>query len=405
MAAKSKNFAGLNGSRDSPKHNMSKTDMARIFLAKMEGPRMESGAFTTAEDISMKERGGFAFGGQVGAREASYDASIGEYSYGEEPTDIFGDPTTRRGILEAEFFSQSLPKPQWDGEMIGPRFESGAFTPAADRQMRESWRETQTDAMGAVRDERMSQAQRLRKADATANRREYNRIGQLYSRLGTEIRKEPNALKRQALIQERNALINEGQNLAQTLGIERMPGVFPFVQPTATGVGATLGATIGSGALGGAATERLGRGAGIRRGSMFRGTSYSTTGAINGVMKALAGMFILFIFIGVFYLVFGPIYDSLIFNFTNIVSADGDATLGGKSIPALYDNVAKVILVWVPLIVFAGALYKLTALVFERESGSRTTEESEWDLMGSMDNTDLDMGSDPSVFESYGGGW
>ena len=182
MAAKSKNFG------DEAKHNMSKTDLARIFLSKMEGP-------------------------------------------------------------------------QWDGKFIGPRFESGAFTAAADTQMRESWRETQTDAMSAVRDERMSQAQRLRKADATANRREYNRISELYSRLGTEIRKEPNALKRQALIQERNALINDGQNLAQTLGIDRIPGVFPFVQPTATGVGATLGATIGSGALGGAATERLGRGA------------------------------------------------------------------------------------------------------------------------------------------------
>lgn len=363
MASKSKNFG------EKKKHNMSKTDMARIFLAKMEGPRMESGAFFSQDDDTRGMSGPRMEGGQ--------------------------------------FFSQSLPfdMPQWDGEMVGPRFESGAFTPEADRQMKESWRETQTDEMGKVREERISQAQRLRTADTKANRREYNRISELYSRLGTEIRNEPNALKRQALIRERNALINDGQNLAQTLGIDRIPGVFPFVQPTATGVGATLGATIGAGALGGAATERLGRGAGIRRGSMFRGTAYSTTGAINGVMKALAGMFILFIFIGVFYLVFGPIYDSLIFNFTNIVSADGDATLGGKSIPALYDNVAKVILVWVPLIVFAGALYKLTALVFERESGSRTSEESEWDLMGSMDNTDLDMGSDPTVFESYGGGW
>ena len=99
------------------KHKMTKTDMARIFLSQMErnlpqlaagpkgeaGPRMQSGAFTTGEDISMEGRGGFAFGGQVGAREASYDASTGEYSYGEEPTDIFGDPTTARGIQEAEF--------------------------------------------------------------------------------------------------------------------------------------------------------------------------------------------------------------------------------------------------------------------------------------------------------------
>ena len=105
-------------------------------------------------------------------------------------------------------------------------------------------------------------------------------------------------------------------------------------------------------------------------------------------------------------MVFGPIYDSLIFNFTNIVSADGDPTLGGKDIPTLFDNVAKVVLVWVPLIVFAGALYKLTALVFEREAGTRTTEETEWDMLGSIeDSTNLDIGTDPSVFEAYGGGY
>ena len=105
-------------------------------------------------------------------------------------------------------------------------------------------------------------------------------------------------------------------------------------------------------------------------------------------------------------MVFGPIYDSLIHNFTTIVSIDGDPTLGGKDIPTLFDNVAKVVLVWVPLIVFAGALYKLTALVFEREVGTRTTEETEWDmLLAGEDSMDLDAGSDPSVFEAYGGGY
>jgi hypothetical protein len=246
-----------------------------------------------------------------------------------------------------------------------------------------------------------------------ALKREFNRIAMEYQNLGAEIGRTTDAKERNQLISQRNKLIGRGQSLVQQLQIDvgrpgNRKGEFPFVDQVTTGdliKDDLKGATKDLDAL--QSTMGKGMGAlGLKRGQVFRGTSYASTGAINGVMKALAGIFILFVFIGVFYMVFGPIYDSLIFNFTNIVSADGDPTLGGKDIPTLFDNVAKVILVWVPLLVFAGALYKLTALVFEREVGTRTTEETEWDMLGAIeDSTDLDMGSDPGVFEAYGGGY
>ena len=247
-------------------------------------------------------------------------------------------------------------------------------------------------------------------------RSEFNSLRNQYSRLGTEIRKETNPLKKTMLVDQRNALIDHGKKYAASLGIREkdMVGQYPFVDKASsldkhmdTVTGAFKGkdrvSRVGSEVFG-----QAGQGSFYKRGQLFRGTSYASTGAINGVMRALAGIFILFVFIGVFYMVFGPIYDSLIFNFINIVSADGDPTLGGKDIPTLFDNVAKVVLVWVPLIVFAGALYKLTALVFEREVGTRTTEETEWDaLLSGEDSMDLDMGSgpEPGVFDAYGGGW
>jgi hypothetical protein len=237
---------------------------------------------------------------------------------------------------------------------------------------------------------------------------EYTRAEKLYDRLGTEIRAATDPIKRNQLILLRNEQLKIGQEKAQRLGREGLlPGKFPYTEPTSQTARAVGIASSGAkGKIGDVMTQQLGAGAGYERGQLFRGTSYASTGAINGVMRALAGIFILFVFIGVFYMVFGPIYDSLIFNFTNIVSADGDPTLGGKNIPAIFDNVAKVVLVWVPLLVFAGALYKLTALVFEREVGTRTTEETEWDsLLSGEDSMDLDMGSEPSTFEAYGGGW
>ena len=236
----------------------------------------------------------------------------------------------------------------------------------------------------------------------------YNRALLLYDRFGTQLRAEKDPRLRKELIKQRNEQLTIGKETAQTLGLEGEPGKFPNVEFVGTG---DLIKTAGAKTMDdlSALESSMGKGMGaigLKRGELFKGTGYATTGAINGVMRALAGIFILFVFIGVFYMVFGPIYDSLIYNFTLIVSADGDPTLGGKDIPTLFDNVAKVILVWVPLIVFAGAIYKLTALVFEREGGNRSTEETEWDMLGSIeDSTDLDMGSDPGVFEAYGGGY
>jgi hypothetical protein len=243
---------------------------------------------------------------------------------------------------------------------------------------------------------------------------EFNRISMEYQNLGAEIGRTTDAKEREQMISQRNALIERGQSMVQQLQIPvgrpgNRKGEFPFVEPVRKGDLAKAQSEQQKKKLEQGLAKGMGKGmgaVGLKRGELFRGTGYATTGAINGVMRALAGIFILFVFIGVFYMVFGPIYDSLIFNFTNIVSADGDPTLGGKDIPTLFDNVAKVILVWVPLIVFAGALYKLTALVFEREGGSRSTEETEWDMLGSIeDSSDLDMGSDPGVFEAYGGGY
>ena len=239
----------------------------------------------------------------------------------------------------------------------------------------------------------------------------YQFIEERYSNLGTLINNATDPNKRTQLIHERNQLIEEGMKLASALDKLKViqEGKFPKVEAVRSGDLAKAVSEQQQKKLEDKLSKGMGKGMGalgLKRGELFKGTGYATTGAINGVMRALAGIFILFVFIGVFYMVFGPIYDSLIFNFTNIVSADGDPTLGGKDIPTLFDNVAKVILVWVPLIVFAGALYKLTALVFEREGGSRSTEETEWDMLGSIeDSTDLDAGSDPGVFEAYGGGY
>tara|TARA_R110002110_G_scaffold96600_3_gene248666 strand:+ start:877 stop:2643 length:1767 start_codon:yes stop_codon:yes gene_type:complete len=278
---------------------------------------------------------------------------------------------------------------------------------------KQQWGKTQRAEMGRVKQERIAQADTSRRSLRAADEKEWSAqfefIKTQYSELGKKIRDAPNATQKLQLIQQRNDLIDEGKDLADKLGKEDIQeGKFPYVEPVKTGDIVKEGAKSATEDLD-ALQSTMGKGMGalgLKRGDVFRGTSYQSTGAINGVMKALAGIFILFIFIGVFYMVFGPIYDSLIFNFTNIVSADGDPTLGGKDIPTLFDNVAKVILVWVPLLVFAGALYKLTALVFEREVGTRTTEETEWDMLGALeDSTDLDMGSEPGVFEAYGGGY
>ena len=237
---------------------------------------------------------------------------------------------------------------------------------------------------------------------------ELNYQRKLYDRLGTEIRKESDQFRVASLEQQRTAAVEEGLAIAEKHGIKPLEGVFPWIDTSKVDRDRHIGQIkdASKGRVGEVVAGQLGKGSMFSRGELFRGTSYASTGAINGVMKALAGIFILFVFIGVFYMVFGPIYDSLIFNFTTIVSADGDPTLGGKDIPTLFDNVAKVVLIWVPLLVFAGALYKLTALVFEREVGTRTNEETEWDMLASgEDSMDLDAGSDPSVFEAYGGGY
>jgi hypothetical protein len=264
-----------------------------------------------------------------------------------------------------------------------------------------------------LKEQNLATQRQQREARDDTLKTEFNRIAMEYQNLGAQIGRTTDAKERNELISQRNKLIGRGQSMVQQLQIPvgrpgNRKGEFPFVEPVTTGdlIKEDLeGATKDLDAL--QSTMGKGMGAlGLKRGQVFRGTSYASTGAINGVMKALAGIFILFVFIGVFYMVFGPIYDSLIFNFTNIVSADGDPTLGGKDIPTLFDNIAKVILIWVPLLVFAGALYKLTALVFEREVGTRTTEETEWDMLGAIeDSTDLDAGSDPGVFEAYGGGY
>ncbi len=257
----------------------------------------------------------------------------------------------------------------------------------------------------AQRDYRLRKEKYGREGDAFL-KSEINSLKEQYTRLGTQMR-SADAITRQQLMQQRNALLEEGKRYAADLNLREIPNTFPWLEPTSDIARTAELAQKGvQGQVAGQLLGQAGRGSFYKRGELFRGTSYASTGAINGVMKALAGIFILFVFIGVFYMVFGPIYDSMIHNFTIIVAADGDATLGGKSIPVLFDNVAKVVLVWVPLIVFAGALYKLTALVFEREVGTRTTEETEWDMLGAIeDSTDLDMGSDPSVFEAYGGGY
>jgi hypothetical protein len=353
------------------------------------GPRMQSGAFTMQEDV-IKGGGkkGFIFGGQVGQKPTAasypgqqvYDPSAGGYNpfigplpesgYAVTGPTVSPDAAT---ILEDWHLGE---KTEPATEPMGPRMQTGGFTLAEERPKR------------------------------------YTYLENYYSRLGTEIRKSKDPIRRGALVKERNKTLEEAKKLAAELNSENpntvpyLPGKFPNVDPDSSTFGLDFMKTATTGKIGDVMTQRLGKGAGYDRGDLFRGTSYQSTGAINGVMRALAGIFILFVFIGVFYMVFGPIYDSLIFNFTNIVSADGDATLGGKSIPTLFDNTARVILVWVPLIVVAGALYKLTALVFEREVGTRTTEETEWDMLGAIeDSTDLDAGSDPSVFEAYGGGW
>ena len=255
-----------------------------------------------------------------------------------------------------------------------------------------------------IADERTKRVEQLKSIEAE------------YRALGSRLSREVNPVSRRLIMNSQRDLLPKGLKLSDSLGKENTifhkdtaEGVLPSwsARQIDTGQRAFKGKDRVS-RVGAEVFGQAGTGSFYNRGELFRGTSYASTGAINGVMRALAGIFILFVFIGVFYMVFGPIYDSLIFNFINIVSADGDPTLGGKDIPTLFDNVAKVVLVWVPLIVFAGALYKLTALVFEREVGTRTTEETEWDaLLSGEDSMDLDMGSgpEPGVFDAYGGGW
>tara|TARA_R110002073_G_scaffold7110_2_gene41030 strand:- start:1478 stop:3391 length:1914 start_codon:yes stop_codon:yes gene_type:complete len=366
------------------------------------GPKMEYGGFTRGEDQRAgltelrkqypgqqpMKRNGFTFGGQTGTRESA----TGDPYATEPETDAYG-ALTERGRKQKQF--QDATKEQ---RRYG--------TTAEERDYRSSG--YAAGVSGISTEQRLDIKDKARAGEDRETGDRFKRAEQLYERLGTEIRKETDPLRKDELIDQRNEQIQIGKEAAATLGLEGLvPGKFPYVEPVSKLARKVDIAASGSkGMIGDVMTQQLGAGAGYARGSLFRGTSYASTGAINGVMKALAGIFILFVFIGVFYMVFGPIYDSLIFNFTNIVSADGDPTLGGKDIPTLFDNVAKVVLVWVPLIVFAGALYKLTALVFEREAGTRTTEETEWDMLGSIeDSTNLDIGTDPSVFEAYGGGY
>lgn len=162
------------------------------------------------------------------------------------------------------------------------------------------------------------------------------------------------------------------------------------------------------------------RSEGQRLGTATRGSKYlglqagairhtlpASTGSLNGVMRGLAGLFILFIFISVFYMVFGPVYDVLITNFLSIAGADGSTMLGGKDIAVLYANTANAILIWVPLIVIGGTLYLLISMVFERESKGMAGANimTEWDVFGGMDDdTDinLDIALDGGMDDSVG---
>jgi hypothetical protein len=132
---------------------------------------------------------------------------------------------------------------------------------------------------------------------------------------------------------------------------------------------------------------------GMQAGALH-GTLPQSTGALNGVMRGLAGLFILFVFISVFYMVFGPLYDVLITNFLSIIAADGSTMLGGKDVTVLYANTANAILLWVPILVIGGTLYLLISMVFERESKgmARTNEMLAWDaLAGADEDMNLDM--------------
>lgn len=132
---------------------------------------------------------------------------------------------------------------------------------------------------------------------------------------------------------------------------------------------------------------------GLQKGALH-GTLPQSTGALNGVMRGLAGLFVLFVFISVFYMVFGPVYDILITNFLSIIGADGSTMLGGKDVTTLYANTANSILLWVPLLVIGGTLYLLISMVFERESKgmARTNEMLQWDaLAGADEDMNLDM--------------
>jgi hypothetical protein len=143
---------------------------------------------------------------------------------------------------------------------------------------------------------------------------------------------------------------------------------------------------------------------GVQKGAL-RGTMPQSTGALNGVMRGLAGLFVLFIFISVFYMVFGPLYDVLITNFLSIVGADGSTMLGGKDIATLYANTANSILIWIPLLVIGGTLYLLISMVFERESKgmARTNEMLQWDALTGMDeDVNLDIAFDGGMDDTMG---
>jgi len=369
-----------------------------------EGPFMPLGGFTAEQELGI----------EVGLLGGMADTGA------QDLFDIEADLESKEYQREKQVYDYS------DGRGIGPKMEYGGFTPseepggsgfigpmpATDEQARAQAQRIQAEQLGRLADRGRAVADEATMAkDETDMKTRWSFIRTEYSELGTKIRAAESEKEKMQLIHKRNELIGEGQRLVQDLGIgdKIQSGTFPYVKTVKEGDLAKAVSEQQQKGLEKGLAKSMGAGmgaVGLKRGELFKGTGYATTGAINGVMKALAGIFILFVFIGVFYMVFGPIYDTLIFNFTNIVSADGDPTLGGKDIPTLFDNVAKVILVWVPLIVFAGALYKLTALVFEREGGTRSTEETEWDMLASIEgSTDLDMGSEPGVFEAYGGGY
>ena len=151
---------------------------------------------------------------------------------------------------------------------------------------------------------------------------------------------------------------------------------------------------------------RGGRYLGIPKGGI-RHTLPQSTGSLNGVMRGLAGLFILFIFISVFYMVFGPLYDVLITNFLLIAGADGSTMLGGKDIATLYANTANAILIWVPLTVIGGTLYLLISMVFERESKGLAGANimTEWDVFGGMgedEDLNLDIALDGGMDDPMG---